>query len=311
MIRKSMSYAAIYITLTYSRPDPTLLSPEQLPLCEIWKFAYADYLLRMDLLGHRAAILQYSFVGPSTRQEASMGNIDLQPPRRGAGHLETKREGVVCIGCAADRNKHCPSCDRSPIPPTCALCRLPVKGWSATISRQAHSAEADGAGLSMSCGICNHRTHSSCFKKHYSTYTPACPACSCRCLELQGFSYPIIAVPIPPQRALQGSLSPVNVSAVPNKTASHSLADHLRTYGQVGAGSAKGRPGGSGASALGLDTSGLSNDRTNNTTPNPLTGPGTTTTPAGIAQGPGAGDVRASFLSKPLAGVWKGWSGDG
>lgn len=114
--------------LTLDRPAPTLLSPELLPLCEGWKFAYADYLLRMDLLGHRAAILQYSFVDPPQHQKASMGDIDLQLPVRGAGTLEVKREGTVCVGCAADRNKDCPSCDRRPIPPTCALCRLPVKG---------------------------------------------------------------------------------------------------------------------------------------------------------------------------------------
>lgn len=115
--------------LTHYRPAPTLLSPDILPLCEAWKVAYADFLLRMDLLGHRSAILQYSFVDDSDRQKASRGEIDLQvstreTPLGSAG----RQDGIVCIGCAADRSKHCPRCDKPPVPPNCALCRLPIKG---------------------------------------------------------------------------------------------------------------------------------------------------------------------------------------
>lgn len=173
-------------------------------------------------------------------------------------------------------------------------------------------------GLSMSCGICNHQTHSSCFKKHFSPFVPTCPACPCHCLDQQGFSYPIIAIPIPPQRALKGSLSPVNVSAVPGTRATHSLADHLKTYSQPGWNQQqKGRSAGSGTSALGLDTSGTAGDRTPTTTNAPLssggfasavTGAGTAGTGTGAQ---GAAEARPGFLSKPLAGVWKGWSGDG
>jgi hypothetical protein len=169
----------------------------------------------------------------------------------------------------------------------------------------------------MSCGICNHRTHSNCFKKHFSPFTSTCPACPCHCLDSQGFSYPIIAIPIPPQRALKGSLSPINVAALPGTRATHSLADHLKTYSQAGSSQFKGRSAGSGASALGLDTSGHGSghghgnggDRTPTTTTAPYPGGGL----LGGVTGPGgqAGEARPGFLSKPLAGVWKGWSGDG
>lgn len=161
----------------------------------------------------------------------------------------------------------------------------------------------------MSCGICNHRTHSKCFKKHFSPFTSTCPACPCHCLDSQGFSYPIIAIPIPPQRALKGSLSPINVAALPGTKATHSLADHLKTYNQSSAGQLKGRSAGSGTSALGLDTSGNGGDRTPTTTTTPHPGGGLPSGVTGIA-GPGS-EARPGFLSKPLAGVWKGWSGDG
>lgn len=110
-------------------PSPTLLTPELLPLCESWKFAYADYLLRMELLGHRAVILQYSFIDEShpLREGASYGEIPVQQPAK-PSRGEVKREGVVCIGCAADRTKTCPRCDKTPAPPCCSLCRLPIKG---------------------------------------------------------------------------------------------------------------------------------------------------------------------------------------
>ena len=162
----------------------------------------------------------------------------------------------------------------------------------------------------MSCGICNHRTHSKCFKNHFSPFTSTCPACPCHCLDSQGFSYPIIAIPIPPQRALKSSLSPVNIAALPGPgtRATHSLADHLKTYSQSSSNQhqLKGRSAGSGTSALGLDTSGNGGDRTPTTTTAPYPGGGLLSGPAG--QGT---EARPGFLSKPLAGVWKGWSGDG
>jgi len=126
-----MSEAYFERTMANIRPSPTLLTPELLPLCESWKFAYADYLLRMELLGHRAVILQYSFTDDihPLREGASYGEISVQPPAKPT-RGEVKREGVVCIGCAADRTKTCPRCDKTPALPCCSLCRLPIKGES-------------------------------------------------------------------------------------------------------------------------------------------------------------------------------------
>lgn len=88
----------------------------------------------MGLLGQRAAILQYSFtntkVSGGIAQKASIGDIELQLPATDARGIEAKKEGVVCIGCAADRSRQCPRCDKLPVPPTCSFCRLPVKGQS-------------------------------------------------------------------------------------------------------------------------------------------------------------------------------------
>ena len=84
----------------------------------------------MDLLGQRAAILQYSFTSNPNdlAQKASIGDIELQLPAIDPREAEVKKEGVVCIACAADRSKGCPRCDKVPVPPTCARCRLPIKG---------------------------------------------------------------------------------------------------------------------------------------------------------------------------------------
>lgn len=169
----------------------------------------------------------------------------------------------------------------------------------------------------MSCGICNHRTHSACHRKHFTPYTSTCPGCPCHCLESHGFSYPVIAIPIPSKgrTALHGSLSPVNVSAIPVTRASNSLADHLRAYGgQPGPLRPPGRSAGSATSALGLDTSGTGTGTGGDGTPTPATTTsfpslGRPDVPAGTPV-PG-GEARPGFLSKPLAGVWKGWSGDG
>ena len=105
-----------------------------MPLCESWKFAYADYLLRMELLGHRAVILQYTFTDQehSLSQAASHGDIATQPPAK-QSISEVKREGVVCIGCAADRSKPCPRCNKTPVLPCCSLCRLPIKGMGSLL----------------------------------------------------------------------------------------------------------------------------------------------------------------------------------
>jgi hypothetical protein len=155
----------------------------------------------------------------------------------------------------------------------------------------------------MACGVCNHRTHSKCFKDHFSPFSPTCPACPCHCLEAHGFTYPIIAVPLPPRRALRGTLNRLNVPAtshtapISSKT-TQSLAEHLKaysTYTRPGQ-SQLSRSSESNNSALGLDT-GTGGDRT--------------PTIANSASGGPANDVRTGLFSKPLAGVWKGWAGEG
>ena len=173
-----------------------------------------------------------------------------------------------------------------------------TKGW------------ADCSGLSMACGVCNHRTHSKCFKTHCSPFQPTCPSCPCHCLEVHGFTFPIIAVPLPP-RAVKGTLNRLNVpataSAAPGPVSSRttqSLAEHLKAY------STYNRPGQSqlskssesSNSALGLDTGG---DRTPTIANTAAAGN------ASFAAAATGGDVRTGLFSKPLAGVWKGWAGEG
>jgi hypothetical protein len=253
----------------------------------------------MDLLAHRATILQFSFVdGPkSSSQTASTGEITLQMPHQSRG-TEAKREGVVCITCVADPNHRCPRCDLPPVPPRCALCRLPIKGefglW--TVLTQMLML----LGLSMSCGLCNHRTHSKCFNDHFSPFTSTCPACPCHCLDAQGYTYPMVAIPIPPSRALKGSLNPVNVNVTAPQLSSRttqSLAEHLRAYGRSSQGqkdaqSQLSRSADSANSALGLETSdnSVKGDRT----------------PTVANPGAADGDARLGLFSKP-ATVWRGW----
>lgn len=165
----------------------------------------------------------------------------------------------------------------------------------------------------MSCGLCNHRTHSKCFSDHFSPFASTCPACPCHCLDSQGFTYPVIAIPVPPNHALKGTLNPVNVnvSAPPmSSRTTQSLAEHLKAYGRSAQGqrdtqtqSQLSRSAESGNSALGLETSDSSTrgDRT----------PKVASAAAGAgghgAEGAGAGqgDARLGLFSKPLAGVWR------
>jgi hypothetical protein len=178
----------------------------------------------------------------------------------------------------------------------------------------ASGAEAEQPGLSMSCGVCNHRTHSKCFKTHFSPFQPTCPTCPCHCLDVHGFTFPIVAVPLPP-RPIKGTLNRLNVPAttyaptgpMSARTTKQSLAEHIRAY------STYNRPGQSqlskssesSHSALGLDT-GTGGDRTP-TIANTAAAAGNPSFAAAVT----SGDVRTGLFSKPLAGVWKGWAGEG
>lgn len=160
----------------------------------------------------------------------------------------------------------------------------------------------------MSCGLCNHRTHSKCFNDHFSPFTTTCPACPCHCLDSQGFTYPMIAITLPPGRGLKGSLNPINVNADTSVAApplssrtTQSLAEHLRAYGRPGQGqrdaqSLLSRSAESGHSALGLETSDISTKGDKTPT---VAHPGAGVDAAG-------GDARLGLFSKP-ATVWRGW----
>lgn len=69
---------------TRCRPSPELLPLRRRIQCEAWKLAYADYLLRVGLLGKRAELLQHDFLpgsaGPAVRAAAG------QPTSFGSGH---------------------------------------------------------------------------------------------------------------------------------------------------------------------------------------------------------------------------------
>jgi hypothetical protein len=165
----------------------------------------------------------------------------------------------------------------------------------------------------MSCGVCNHRSHSKCFKTHFTPFQPTCPTCPCHCLDVHGFTFPIIAVPLPP-RPIKGTLNRLNVPAttyaptgpMSARTTKQSLAEHIRAY------STYNRPGQSqlskssesSHSALGLDT-GTGGDRTPTIANTAAAG-----NPSFAAAVTGS-DVRTGLFSKPLAGVWKGWAGEG
>jgi hypothetical protein len=154
----------------------------------------------------------------------------------------------------------------------------------------------------MACGVCNHRTHSKCFKDHFSPFSPTCPACPCHCLEAHGFTIPIIAIPLPPSRAVKSTLNRLNVTAPPASHSSRvtqSLAEHLKTYSYAKPGQSQlSRSSESGNSGLGLETDGRG-DRTP-----------TIANTAGAHAGVGHADIRTGLFSKPL-GVWKGWAGEG
>ncbi|WVR04414.1 hypothetical protein IAU60_001416 [Kwoniella sp. DSM 27419] len=184
-------------------PAISLLPDDMKPSCETWKLAYADFLLRMDLLDIRATLLQYSFVPPSAsrpsrvasgvemleklpRISSPMEETDLGDREDAAvvgDRIEEDEDVRVCVACASKLHDKCPSCHLPPKKPMCSYCRLPVKG------------------LSMGCAVCAHRLHARCFQSYFLSplKTPmTCPACSCSCLAHGGIATPYFIVPVSP-----------------------------------------------------------------------------------------------------------------
>lgn len=63
----------------------TLLPPERLEQCEIWKNVYADMLLRSELYLLRAEILQFDFVQQSGTTIMSVPRADVEKGECGVG----------------------------------------------------------------------------------------------------------------------------------------------------------------------------------------------------------------------------------
>lgn len=113
------------IRFTDTRPSSysSLLRPELAPLAEVWKLAYADFLLRARLFGRRAALLQYEFAPvEGNARAAASGNLPLQ-------ELVLSN---VCRFCnervLLPDEVRCSECARFQEHTLCAVCRLPVKG---------------------------------------------------------------------------------------------------------------------------------------------------------------------------------------
>jgi hypothetical protein len=131
------------------RPPPSLLPPERRIQCEAWKLVYADFLLRIELLGPRVELLQYTFIEgePGFSARAAAGDVPLFTcdtiltassgghPELGVGEygLTLRSDQAlsvqVCAGCTSGL-KVCPACNKPPIKPLCSYCRLPIKGES-------------------------------------------------------------------------------------------------------------------------------------------------------------------------------------
>ncbi|RXK42257.1 hypothetical protein M231_00617 [Tremella mesenterica] len=156
-----------------------LIGDQWMPLLEAIKLAYCDFLLRCGLFGKRTMLMQWVFV-ISKAGEVASGDIPLQKSEDSGSK---RGDTIVCASCSGKTDQDCSVCHKNSTRPTCAVCRLPIKG------------------LSTGCGICTHRTHASCFRLHFSTdtsSTPTCPACTCNCLSRRGTSIPFLPLYIPP-----------------------------------------------------------------------------------------------------------------
>lgn len=171
------------VTAADTRPSAysSLLRPELAPLAEVWKLAYADFLLRAGLVGRRAAILQYEFAPvEGAARHAASGDLPLQ--------------GLVLANVCRFCNERvllpdqvrCSECARFHEPPLCVVCRLPIKGES-----QVHpetSSIALTTGLSSTCTSCSHTSHTKCLRDAMQSPSHHCPACLCFCLAERGLS---------------------------------------------------------------------------------------------------------------------------
>ncbi|WVW78757.1 hypothetical protein I302_100718 [Kwoniella bestiolae CBS 10118] len=179
------------IRLDFPRDDSpplSLLSEEIKPLCELWKLAYADFLLRMNLLEIRTELINYQFVSMSDQSSIARAasGVKVLEEKRKNGSISLDEGGMhshaqVCISCSSHIEGSCPSCHKPPKKAVCSYCRLPIKG------------------LSMGCSICFHKLHSKCFRRYFlSTVTTpmTCPSCSCSCLAHRGISTPYYSISI-------------------------------------------------------------------------------------------------------------------
>lgn len=112
-----------------TEPPPSLLRPEFLPLAEVWKLTYADFLFRGGLIGRRTALLQYSFA------PIDAGNTGRNPDAPSADlGMQGLTLATVCTHCNAavvmlDKTV-CDNCEAQQGKPLCSVCRIPIKGKS-------------------------------------------------------------------------------------------------------------------------------------------------------------------------------------
>nr|ACZ81474.1 CND01460 [Kwoniella heveanensis] len=169
-------------------PTITLLPAEMRSLCEAWKLAYADFLLRMDLLEARTTLLGYEFIPSSSLKSVSskaasgeIVEIKLVGHKEPQNPQNPQNQAQVCVACSNKIDGICPSCNKPPRIALCSYCRIPIKG------------------LSMGCSICAHRLHAKCFQAYFlSPLTPptTCSSCTCSCLAHRGLSTPYYTIPI-------------------------------------------------------------------------------------------------------------------
>ncbi|ORX34388.1 hypothetical protein BD324DRAFT_683340 [Kockovaella imperatae] len=192
---------------------PGLMTPEMRLQFEGFKLAYADFLLRAELYTLRASLLQFKFLEqetPGTRAASGDLPTSFTPKVR----LPSDQKPItVCASCVAKSHK-CPACARQPIRPVCTYCHLPIKG------------------LSTCCALCAHRTHHSCYKKHFGTNarTTKCPACLCECVADGGVTIASVSVqpviqpnPMPSRATGRPSINPLNISTTTNRMGNASL----------------------------------------------------------------------------------------
>ena len=197
-------------------------------ICEGIKLSYADFLLRCGLLGIRTELLQFDFIDATSAStlavvRASNGIIP-HPPHQPRQRIPS---GVVDVSCASSSD--CVVCDKVPVKPLCAYCRLPIKGGcfflfqllpqndsplpSPTLAlgrtrlaapppRLARRRSELTLGLAATCAQCSHRTHSKCYRAHFAgTTNLTCPACLCHCALDGGLTSNKISLPSSSSRA--------------------------------------------------------------------------------------------------------------